>query len=476
MDRNERITPEIRIKLVSLASKMAEMGMQTRGWGWILYFFSRLIFVMLLLFLLAVFLKLEQPHVFKNTKDVLLISIIVLFISLTAFVVYRLNAPEYLVPVTIGSMLMATVFDSKIGYAGAAVLSIMVGALWGNSYGLMLVSFFCGVVAVVIISRVRKRSQLISFIFYLMISYIGMITIMGVIQSLPFREILSQWRWGVINGIFSPIITYGFLIPFIETVFDKTTDFTLLELSNLNHPLLKRLSVQAPGTYHHSILVGNLAEAAAQALNANSLLARVGSYYHDVGKIEKAEYFVENQIGNQNAHAKLTPRMSALILGNHVKKGLDFADQYKVPLAVKDIVVQHQGTQVMSFFYEKAKAKDGSEEVNENDYRYPGPKPQSKEAAIVMLADAVEAASRAMKEPNHSRLKGLIEELVDERFQAGELDESPLTLRDLERIKASFLTILAGTFHARVEYPEKEDQKKPENGQKTDVKETETEG
>jgi putative nucleotidyltransferase with HDIG domain len=259
-----------------------------------------------------------------------------------------------------------------------------------------------------------------------------------------------------LNGLLTPIMTYG-LLPLIESTFDITTDFSLLELSNLNHPLLKRLSVQAPGTYHHSIIVGNLAEAAAQAVNANSLLARVGSYYHDVGKMEKAEYFVENQISKENPHRKLVPRMSALILMNHVKRGLEIAEKYKLPSSIKEIIVQHQGTTLMSFFYQKALEKNGSEKVSEEDYRYPGPKPQAKEAAIVMLADAVEAATRSLKEPTHSRLKGLIEDLVDGRFQEGELDESPLTLKDLGRIKESFLTILAGTFHARVEYPEKEE-------------------
>jgi len=463
VDRNERITPEIRKKLISLASKRAEMGMQRSGWGLIFTVFSRFLFVSLVLFLLIVFLKLESPDILKNIQDILLISLIVLLISVSAFLAYRVNAHEYLIPVTIGAMLMAAIYDLKIGYAGAAVLSILVGAIWGNSYSLVMLSFFCGVMAVILISRVLKRKQLISFMVYLAGLYLLMITAIGFIQSLPIREIVIQWKWGAINGIMSPIITYGFLIPFVESVFNKTTDFTLLELSNLNHPLLKRLSVQAPGTYHHSIIVGNLAEAAAQAVNANSLLARVGSYYHDVGKIEKAEYFVENQIGGENAHAKLTPRMSALILGNHVKKGVDLSDQYKLPQSIKDIVVQHQGTLVMTFFFEKAKAKEGIDEVNENDYRYPGPRPQTKEAAIVMLADAVEAASRALKDPNHSRLKGLIEELVDDRFQSGELDESPLTLKDLENIKESFLTILAGIYHTRLEYPDKEEKSAEED-------------
>jgi putative nucleotidyltransferase with HDIG domain len=240
-------------------------------------------------------------------------------------------------------------------------------------------------------------------------------------------------------------------------VFDVTTDFALLELSNLNHPLLNRLSVEASGTYHHSILVGNLAEAAAQAVGANSLLARVGSYYHDVGKLDKAEYFVENQPKGQNPHKRLAPRMSALILASHVKRGVELAEEYRLPSTIHDIISQHHGRTLMSLFYQKALAKNGEEAVQEEDYRYPGPRPRTREAAIVMLADAVEAASRSLKMPNHSRLKGLIEHLVDERFKAGELDRAPVTLRDLESIKEHFLTILAGTFHTRLEYPEVEE-------------------
>ena len=256
----------------------------------------------------------------------------------------------------------------------------------------------------------------------------------------------------------TPILTY-LILAILEKIFDITTDYRLLELSNLNHELMKRLSVEAVGTYHHVIQVGNLAEAAARAVGANSLLARVGSYYHDIGKLEKSEYFIENQLEGENPHQKLTPRMSALILGNHVKKGLDLADRYGLPSSIKDIMVQHHGTTVMSFFYQKALTKKNADTVNEDDYKYTGPKPQTKEAAIVMLADTIEAATRTLKDPTHSRLKGLVDELVDERFQEGELDESPLTLRDLMRIKEAFIKILAGIFHTRIEYPDREENK-----------------
>ncbi len=455
VDRNERITPEIRKELVSLSTAMAERGMQEGGLRRIVHFIAKAVFVFILLAMLALIIRLQVPDILKETGTLLLIALIVLIVCGATFLIRRLDASEYLVPAALGAMLLATLFDLKTGYAGAAVLSVLVGGIWGNEYNLTVVSFIAGVIGVITISRLRDRSQVIHTILSLAGTYIIVILIMGFIRFIPLREIIRDWPAGAANGLFTPIVVYG-LLPLIESVFGITTDFTLLELSNLNHPLLKRLSMEASGTYHHSITVGNLAEAASQAVSANSLLARVGSYYHDIGKIEKAEYFVENQIEERNPHNKLNPRMSALILMNHVKSGLELADQYKLPQAIKDMIIQHHGTTVMSFFYQKAMSKNDSGDVSAEDYRYPGPKPQTKEAAIVMLADAVEASARALKDPTHSRLKGVVEDLVDSRFKEGQMDESPLTLKDLDRIKESFLMILAGVFHTRVEYPDKE--------------------
>jgi putative nucleotidyltransferase with HDIG domain len=466
VDTNERITPEIRKKLVSLSTKMAEKSMGEGGIKRVFPILGKFAFVAVILFLLFTYIMMEKPVILRRNKSILLIALIILFVSLTTFFIHKLEGSEYLAPIAVGAMLFATIFDSRIGYAGTAVLSVLVGGIWGNEFSLMAISFFTGVVGVLVIKRVRNRSQLIQTVFYMIGVYIFSITFMGFLSYQPFREIIQEWQYGALNGLFAPIISYG-LLALIESSFDITTDFTLLELSNLNHPLLKKLSLEAPGTYHHSILVGNFSEAAAQAVGANSLLARVGSYYHDIGKLEKSEYFVENQFGGQNPHNKLTTRMSALILSNHVKKGSELAAKYHLPTAIRDIMIQHHGTTLMSYFFQKALSTIGTEKVNENDYRYPGPRPQTKEAAIVMLADAVEAAARSLKDPTHSRLKGLIEDLVDERFQASELDETPLTLRDLQKIKESILKILAATFHARIEYTDLDDTKSQQKSQKS---------
>lgn len=455
VDQHERITPEIYQKLVSLSQKLAEKRLEEKGLQRILSYAVKLLLVWSLLFLIAMYTYFERPELLKNPKSIFLFSIVVLFVSGGTFLLRHYNGSEYLVPVAMGSMLLTSLFDAKIGFAGTVFLSVLCGAIWGNAFYLTMISLIVGTVSIIVIRRVRTRTRLIEAVILMMGTYVLSLTLVGLFMHFPTIEILKAWRFGAFNGLVTPILVYGLLALF-ESVFDVITDFSLLELSNLNHPLLKRLSVEAPGTYHHSIVVGNLAEAGARAVGANPLLARVGSYYHDIGKIEKAEYFIENQVRGKNPHRKLSPRMSALILSNHVKKSLELAEEFGLPSAIQDIMVQHHGRSLMTYFYQKALEQSEGEEVNEEDYRYPGPKPQTKEAALVMLADGVEAASRTLRQPTHSRLKGLVEELIDERFQSGELDEAPLTLKDLQRIKESFVSILAGIFHTRVEYPEKE--------------------
>ncbi|HEX9934541.1 MAG TPA: HDIG domain-containing protein, partial [bacterium] len=429
VDQNERITPDIRKKLVSLAAKMAEKGMKSSGIERIFPLLGKFAFVAALLFLFAVVIRMEKATFLQQTKSVFLMAIVLFLVCITAYFLRRWDVPETLVPVAVGSMLFATLFDERIGFAGTVIMAVLVGGIWVNGFNLTVVSIFVGVVGVLVIKHVRNRSQILRAAVLMSAAYVFAITFTGFVSYIQPKAVIRQWWPGALMGLFTPIVSYG-LLAVIESVFDVTTDFALLELSNLNHPLLKRLSVEASGTYHHSILVGNLAEAAAQAVGANSLLARVGSYYHDVGKLDKAEYFVENQPKGQNPHKRLAPRMSALILASHVKRGVELAEEYRLPSTIHDIISQHHGRTLMSLFYQKALAKNGEEAVQEEDYRYPGPRPRTREAAIVMLADAVEAASRSLKMPNHSRLKGLIEHLVDERFKAGELDRAPVTLRD----------------------------------------------
>jgi len=254
------------------------------------------------------------------------------------------------------------------------------------------------------------------------------------------------------NAFFSTVVIMG-LLPLFEYVFKITSNFTLLELSDLNRPLLKRMAIEAPGTYHHSIILGNLAEAAAASIGANPVYARVASYYHDIGKLKKPQYFIENQTGKSNPHNKLSPKMSCLIIANHVKEGIELARKDKLPECIIDVIGQHHGNTQISFFYTKEKEQNPNTTLDEQDFCYPGPRPMSKEAAIIMLADAVESTSRVLSEPTPSRIKGLIKEAIDDKLYKRQFDLADLTLKDLNLVAEEFLTILIGVHHQRIEYP-----------------------
>jgi hypothetical protein len=242
--------------------------------------------------------------------------------------------------------------------------------------------------------------------------------------------------------------------PVLETLFHRTTDLRLLELLDMNHILLRQLALEAPGTYHHSIIVGNLAEAACDAIGANGLLARVGSYYHDIGKLTKPQYFAENQTVGDNPHDRLSPKMSALVLASHVKEGTRLAAREGLPPAIGSFIAEHHGTGQISFFYRKMKEQNPEARIDPEDFSYAGPKPRSRETAIVMLADAAESAARALEEPTSARIRQVVQRVINERHTAGQLDESNLTFRDLERIREAFVPILMGVHHHRVRYPD----------------------
>jgi hypothetical protein len=260
---------------------------------------------------------------------------------------------------------------------------------------------------------------------------------------------------GLGGGIVAGIIVVG-ITPVMESIFGYTTDIKLLELANLDQQILKDMIMKAPGTYHHSMVVGSLAETGARAITVNPLLTRVSAYYHDIGKITKPQYFIENQMTGYNRHDKLTPSMSSLILVSHVKEGVELAKGHKLGSKIINIIRQHHGTRLINFFYQKAKEHEDPEvhEVDERDFRYLGPKPQTKEAGLVMLADAVEAASRTLDEPTPSRIQGLVQKIINEIFIDGQLDECELTLKDLNAIAKSFNIVLNAIHHQRVEYPD----------------------
>ncbi|MGI6632909.1 MAG: HD family phosphohydrolase [Bacillota bacterium] len=400
------------------------------------------------------YLRIHHPDVFKSDKIAVLASVLIV----SVVVIQGVAAfSGFLIPVATGVLLASTLFDRRFGALFAAVLTMVTGTVTGFDVRYMALSLAGGLMASLAIGSEWNRMHLIRAGFMVTFANIGTYIGLGLTGTVPLDDILS-WRdmlMVVLSGPVSAVLAVG-LLPLFEAAFGIITPIKLLELSNPEHPLLHRLLLEAPGTYHHSIMVANLAEAAAMAIGADSLLARVGSYYHDVGKIKRPYFFTENQIqGMDNPHDKMSPTLSATVITSHVKDGLELAIQHKVPAVIRDFIAEHHGTMLASFFYNKAaeNAKD-SRGPEEWDFRYEGPRPGSKETAVVMLADGVEAATRSIAKPTPARIESLVRKMVNDRLFDHQLDRSDLTLKELDIIIETFTKVLAGIFHTRIEYPE----------------------
>ncbi len=442
-----------------LEAMYRQMEIQARGESWFMPFFpilARMILVLVAFLMLYLYLYYFRTQIYLSNPKILALFLIYGLELLLIYVIgIRLGLSVYLYPLAIFSILVTILFDSEAGIFNSFILALLLGVLHRFNFTIVIMTIIVGTVASYSTQHVRHRSEFFRSIIYLAITYVGLIYLIESFKVSPPAGTMNLIGYGVVNGIISPLLTIG-ILPFFESLFGFTTDLTLLELSDLNRPILKRLSLEAPGTYHHSIVVGNLAEAAAKAIDANSLLARVGAYYHDIGKIEIPEYFVENQLGIKSKHDYLTPTMSAIILSSHVKKGRMLGEEADLPDEILNFIEEHHGTMLMSYFYNKAK-EQGIESPTTDEFRYPGPKPRIRETAIVMLADTVEAASRTLSEPKPARIRNLVQNIINDRFQSGELEECPLTLKDLAEIRESFVQILIGVFHQRIEYPKREE-------------------
>ncbi len=462
IDSNEKITNDIYQKLTSLSIALKERSATQRGWQQFKFHFGRILFALTVIMLAVFYLYYYRRSIFRDNLMLGMITIIFLFQFIGAGLITNLTSwPALTIPVILAPMLLAMLLDFGFAFICVVSISLILGAMLGYDYTFTFITLIVGSVAIFSVQKIRNRKQMFQAILFIMLAYLVAHSIFGLMHFKPAKDIFTEFLYFMIpNAILAPIVVY-FLIGVFERFFDVTTDITLLELSDLNHPLLKQLSVKAPGTFHHSIVVANLAEAAAEAIRANALLARVGAYFHDIGKMDMPEYFVENQHGGINKHDNISPRMSYLILVNHVKEGVKLAEKYRLPKAVKQFIREHHGTTLVSFFYRKAVdcAKDG-EEIQKTDFRYPGPKPQTKETAIAMLSDTVEAASRVLKSPTPQRIRNLIDDLVDNKIEEGQLDECDLTLNEIREIKEAFIPILTGIHHLRIEYPEAEPEKK----------------
>ncbi len=366
----------------------------------------------------------------------------------------------YIIPLATGGMMIRFLLNAETALLFSVVLAAFAGIVFPQDPSFTTYVLAVSTAGAMVMRHVDKRSAIIRSGIYagaIAVVVVGTIHLMraGLLgEMLTPKTLIWHVTFAFIGALLSAIMVMA-LTPLVETVFDYTSDIKLLELANLNHPLLRELVIRAPGTYHHSHLVGILAEAGASAIGANPLLARVGAYYHDIGKIRKPMYFTENQKAAQSPHERLNPHMSALIIASHVKEGMELARTYKLPQVIIDMIPQHHGTKMIGYFYELAKetADPSLGEVDEKEFRYPGPKPQSREAGLLLLADGVEGAVRALKEKSPTRIQQTVEAIINKSFAEGQLDECELTLKNLNEIGNAFTRILLGIYHQRVEYP-----------------------
>lgn len=412
---------------------------------------ARLALLSFLILGFLAYLRWNHRAVYDDVNQLTLLALLTALVTGVGWVVVnQFRGYEMLIPVTVLSLSAALVFGQPLAFAATLVASLLVSVVFGLGLPFLTGSAIAGIAAIATARGVRRRRDFYRPMIVIAAAYAFSILAMGLVDGAQGIILLRRALWGVAAG-FGSVFIVTLLLPIFEAAFSLTTDVTLLELADLNRPILRKLMLEAPGTYHHSLVVGSLAEAGAAAIGANPLLARVGAYYHDIGKIDKSEYYVENQSSARNRHEKLSPTMSTLIIEAHVREGAEIARKERLPRAIVDAILEHHGTTLMSYFYQKALARDPG--IQEADFRYPGPKPRSKETAVLMLADAVEAAARSLSDPTPSRIRGVVTRIVDARVEDGQLDESPITFEDLARIRESFFPILTALFHARVDYP-----------------------
>ncbi|MBA4323363.1 MAG: phosphohydrolase, partial [Odoribacter sp.] len=350
-----------------------------------------------------------------------------------------------LIPVAFASITLAILLDSSTSFIITVMVSVMAGIICKFDVDVILVMLSGGLVGIYGATKVKKRIDLTKVGLYVGGMNLLVITAVGLLDRLPFNRIIIDALWGLGNGLIFSIALVMVTLPYFENLFGITTNFKLMELSDLNLDLLKGLFLKASGTYQHSLLVSELAERAAEEVGANPLLAKVGGYYHDIGKMENSTYFIENQMLGMNTHDGIKPEISNSILNAHMKDGVEIAKRHNLPSEVIDIIQQHHGTSRKMYFVT---------DENHEEFRYPGPKPQTKEAALVMLADSVEAATRASSSKDFSVIEKKVIMIIGNYLSDFQLEECPLTLRDLTKIGNSFIKVLSGIYHFRIEYPE----------------------
>ena len=461
VDTNNRITESVLLKLKSLQLESERRLGYERAADKFREYLGAFFVVSILLFLLFSFFYIYRNEYFRESKLLLLIGLLMYLIVFFSWIIVSYQLPTYIIPIAMFSILLTVLLDTTVSLISSTILILLVSLLIGNDLDFAIVQFFISFIAILSVRKLRKRRQIIATMLTLVFCSLFVFFSVMLFKGIDFLDYnYSTVGYLALSSFLCPILAFG-LVPLFESFFGITTDLSLIELLDYDQPLLKKLMEDAPGTHTHSVKVGTLAESCANAIGARALLCRVGSYYHDIGKIKKPEYYAENQTG-ENKHDSITPHMSAKILKQHVTDGLALADEYGLPNIVKDFIETHHAKNRMEFFYKKALENDSK--VDENEFRYPGPKPSSKETGIVMLAEAIEAQANSLKNPTLEKFETMIDKAIRSRLEDGQLDECPLTMEDLQKIKGrrdgkhGLLPVLSGLYHSRPEYPSKDDE------------------
>ncbi|CCQ96069.1 conserved membrane hypothetical protein [[Clostridium] ultunense Esp] len=458
LNKGEVITPN-HLRKLKLAGLMDEHIIKP--------YIGLALFILLILFSLWIYLNRSRSAVTQQLNQ-LFLYMTILLLNMGILWIFTLGQAlqvaglGYLVPAATGSILVSLLIDTPLAYFTAILFSFVSGILFNEKMGTFidfvpfLIALVGGISGAYAVSGAQSRSKILRSGLYIGLAnlFVAVMLLLLSNAALPWQTLLTIAAYSLANGILSGVFTLG-LTPFLEAIFGILSPVKLIELSNPNQPLMRKLLIEAPGTYHHSVMVANLSEAAAEAIGANGLLARVGAYYHDVGKTKRPAFFIENQMGRENPHDQISPQLSKAIIIAHPYDGVKMLKESKFPKAIVDIAAQHHGTSLLKFFYHKALKEN--ENAKEEDFRYPGPKPQFKESAVVSICDSVEAAVRALKHPTMEEIEELVDRLVKEKREDGQFDECDITLKEIDTIRNSILETLHGTFHSRIEYPQNEE-------------------
>ncbi|PRR83919.1 HD family phosphohydrolase [Clostridium vincentii] len=427
------------------------------GKGFVFLYLVLVILVGVVLLIQYYYINKNYNEIYNDLSKLLLISLLNVMSLLIARVLYIAN--PYLIPFACTPLLLTLLVNYKISLFTSVVNVILISSVVQFDTGVIIIALVNAVLGATILRKMQQRNDILYASINIVVLVILINFSVGVILSSNITQTLLNTLFAIVGVFISGILAIG-LLPFLEGMFDIVTTLKLLELSNPNSPLLKKLLMEAPGSYHHSMLVANLAEMAAEEVNADPVITRIGAYYHDVGKITRPYFFKENQLTKENPHDKINASLSTLIIVSHVKEGLELAKEYKIPKIIQDIIAQHHGTTIVKYFYYTVKNKsEHPEEIKEEDFQYPGPIPSSKESGIIMLADSTEAAVRSIKDPTKGKIEEMVNNIIKDKLNTGQLDDCDLTLKDLGKIRRCFLKALNGIYHKRIEYPTEKNKK-----------------